>query len=389
MQVYLVGGAVRDKLLNLPIKDKDFMVVGTDSNTMKSLGFLQVGADFPVFLHPKTHHEYALARTERKNGISHQDFITQTQGVSLQDDLLRRDLTINALAIEVVSLFDDTPITGEVVDFYGGLHDLHHKVLRHVSPAFCEDPLRVLRVARFFARFAPLGFVIAPETQTLMHTISKEGQLDHLSCERIWAESARALNESGGFLYFDCLYQFGILPLFLPTLATLWQDNAIYQQSKAAATAACQNNASLAIRFALVLGGFGADNQPALNEAIRRLHLPKAIRQCVHSFISHQKTLSKLPAICAEQLLILIESTKAHKNQQLLLDLIQASQYWHAHHHPKSTAFITHAIACYQSIGTADIDPTLTGQAIGHALKQKRQHALQEFLDHHEYTQSQ
>ena len=154
MQIYLVGGAVRDQLLGRPIKDKDYVVVGATVAQMLSAGFVQVGADFPVFLHPKTHEEYALARTERKQGVGYQGFsIHASIDVTLQEDLQRRDLTINAMAIEVTSLTDDTPLTGEVLDYYGGLDDLANKTLRHVSPAFSEDPLRVLRTARFYGRY--------------------------------------------------------------------------------------------------------------------------------------------------------------------------------------------------------------------------------------------
>ena len=192
MQIYLVGGAVRDQLLGRPIKDKDYVVVGATVAQMLSAGFVQVGADFPVFLHPKTHEEYALARTERKQGVGYQGFsIHASIDVTLQEDLQRRDLTINAMAIEVTSLTDDTPLTGEVLDYYGGLDDLANKTLRHVSPAFSEDPLRVLRTARFYGRYYDLGFTIAEETLALMRQLVHSGELAHLSSERIWQESSR------------------------------------------------------------------------------------------------------------------------------------------------------------------------------------------------------
>ena len=164
MQVYLVGGAVRDAVLGLPITDKDFMVVGATPQVLLDLGFIQVGVDFPVFLHPKTQAEYALARIERKSGVGHTAFqVHADPSVRLEEDLIRRDLTINALAIEVKGLFDETPMTGKVIDFYGGLTDIQNRTLRHVSPAFSEDPLRVLRVARFLPVLHHLGlaFMIA------------------------------------------------------------------------------------------------------------------------------------------------------------------------------------------------------------------------------------
>ncbi len=172
MQVFLVGGAVRDQLLNLSFKDRDWVVVGGTTKDMLSKGYIQVGQDFPVFLHPTTQEEYALARTERKQGKGYTGFVcNSSNSVTLEEDLIRRDLTINAMAQA-----DD----GTVIDPYGGQKDLENKILRHVSPAFTEDPLRVLRVARFAARFQHLGFCIADETLALMQEITEAGELDHL-----------------------------------------------------------------------------------------------------------------------------------------------------------------------------------------------------------------
>lgn len=380
MQVYLVGGAVRDSLLGLPVKDKDFMVVGTDAATMKSLGFHQVGADFPVFLHPKTQAEYALARTERKSGNGYQGFSTNTQGVSLEEDLCRRDLTINALAIEVGGLFDDKPITGEILDFYGGKNDLQQKILRHVSPAFSEDPLRVLRVARFFARFAPLGFSIAPQTQSLMQEISSQDQLSHLSRERIWSETARALGETGGFLYFDCLRQLKILSKLLPSLDRLWQDDQVYQKTYTAVMQACQDRASLHLKFALICSGFDQGNSPDLKDVFDRLKPPKAISQFVKTWLATRSVLEKLPNLDAQDLLYIIEQTKAHKDETTLLDLLDMLKYWQNQQDVQGQALIAKSLKIYQAIGMADIDPTLSGAAIGQALYQKRLSVLTQFL---------
>ncbi|MFU2364762.1 MAG: fused tRNA nucleotidyltransferase/2',3'-cyclic phosphodiesterase/2' nucleotidase/phosphatase Cca, partial [Enterobacteriaceae bacterium] len=176
MKIYLVGGAVRDALLGLPVKDRDWVVVGSTPQEMLDAGYQQVGRDFPVFLHPQTHEEYALARTERKSGSGYTGFTCYAApDVTLEDDLKRRDLTINALAQ------DDN---GEIIDPYNGLGDLQNRLLRHVSPAFGEDPLRVLRVARFAARYAHLGFRIADETLTLMREMTHAGELEHLTPER-------------------------------------------------------------------------------------------------------------------------------------------------------------------------------------------------------------
>ena len=231
MQVYLVGGAVRDRLLDLTVKDKDFVVVGATPDELLSQGFQQVGASFPVFLHPKTHNEYALARLERKIGAGHKGFVVNSnQHVSLEDDLLRRDLTINALAMPVAGLFDDS-ITGGVIDYYGGIKDLQDKKLRHVSPAFAEDPLRVLRVARFYARFYSLGFTVDGATEQLMQQLARSGELQTLSRERLWSEAVRTMQEQHGFAFWELLWQLDIVAILLPKLAINWQDELRLQRT--------------------------------------------------------------------------------------------------------------------------------------------------------------
>jgi tRNA nucleotidyltransferase (CCA-adding enzyme) len=178
MKTYLVGGAVRDRLLGLSVKERDWVVVGASPAELTALGYKPVGKDFPVFLHPDTNEEHALARTERKTGHGYHGFeFMSAPGVTLEEDLKRRDLTINALAEDA---------DGKLIDPYAGEKDLKAKRLRHVSPAFSEDPVRVLRVARFAARFAPLGFTVAPETLALMRDMSDDGEVDHLVPERVW-----------------------------------------------------------------------------------------------------------------------------------------------------------------------------------------------------------
>lgn len=214
MQIFEVGGAVRDELLGLPVEDHDYVVVGASPEQLIEQGYKPVGKDFPVFLHPKTHQEYALARTERKHGRGHQGFVFYTgTDVSLEDDLQRRDLTINAIA-------KDTD--GQYIDPYGGRQDLKEKILRHVSPAFAEDPLRVLRVARFAARFANLGFQIAPETLQLMRQISESGELKTLSAERIWQEMHRALASPAPQVFIQVLRDCGALAEILPEVDELF-----------------------------------------------------------------------------------------------------------------------------------------------------------------------
>jgi tRNA nucleotidyltransferase (CCA-adding enzyme) len=214
MQTYLVGGAVRDTLLEVPVKDRDWVVTGTTPQHMLALGFQQVGQDFPVFLHPQTKEEHALARTERKSGKGYTGFVCHSdEHVTLEDDLRRRDLTINAMAMDC---------DGNLIDPWGGRRDLGERLLRHVSPAFSEDPLRVLRVARFLARFSTLDFRVAPETLALMQDMVDAGELAHLTPERVWQETARALCEPDPAAYFTCLRSCGALAVILPELDALW-----------------------------------------------------------------------------------------------------------------------------------------------------------------------
>jgi len=210
MKIYLVGGAVRDTLLQLPVVERDWVVVGSTPEELIKLGYQQVGGHFPVFLHPKTHEEYALARTERKDGHGYQGFSCHfSPDIRLEEDLLRRDLTINAIAI------DDQE---QLIDPYHGQTDIKLKLLRHVSPAFTEDPLRVLRVARFHAKFYHLGFEVAPETLTLMQTIVASNELAYLSVERIWAEWTKALATDNPSIFIKTLKVCGALEKIAPEL---------------------------------------------------------------------------------------------------------------------------------------------------------------------------
>ena len=214
MQVYLVGGAVRDEQLGLPVKERDWCVVGATPDEMVDAGFKRVGKDFPVFLHPATGEEYALARTERKTAAGYHGFEFHTDpGVTIEDDLGRRDLTINAIARDS---------DGTLVDPFGGIADIRDRILRHVSDAFIEDPVRVLRVARFAARFARLGFVIAPETMSLMRTIAANGEIDALVPDRVWKETGLALLGPDSRVYFETLRQCGALEILFPEVDRLF-----------------------------------------------------------------------------------------------------------------------------------------------------------------------
>lgn len=208
--IYLVGGPVRDELLGLKANDRDWLVVGATPDEMKAAGFVQVGKDFPVFLHPITKEEYALARTERKSGKGYQGFVCHTSpDVTLEEDLLRRDFTINAMAKDNA---------GKIHDPYNGLADLENRILRHVSPAFAEDPLRVLRGARFLARFYRLGFSVAEETEQLMRSLVDAEELQQLSSERVWSETERALLEKNPEQYFALLKKVGALGVWFTEL---------------------------------------------------------------------------------------------------------------------------------------------------------------------------
>jgi tRNA nucleotidyltransferase (CCA-adding enzyme) len=214
MQIYLVGGAVRDRLLGIPIKDRDYVVVGASAQDMLRLGYKPVGKDFPVFLHPHSGEEYALARTERKSGRGYHGFEFQADAtVTLEQDLARRDLTINAMAEDE---------NGALVDPYGGAHDLQARILRHVAPAFVEDPVRILRVARFTARFAHLGFLVAEETRALMQQMTRDGEADHLVPERIWAETRKALCEATPSAFLKTLRECGALKVLFPEIDALY-----------------------------------------------------------------------------------------------------------------------------------------------------------------------
>jgi tRNA nucleotidyltransferase (CCA-adding enzyme) len=215
MKIYLVGGAVRDELLGLPVKERDWVVVGAQPQELLDLGYRAVGKDFPVFLHPQTNEEYALARTERKTGRGYKGFDTRfSPDVTLEQDLERRDLTINAIAKD--------GDTGKLIDPYGGERDLRDRKLRHVSNAFVEDPVRVLRAARFAARFAPLGFTVAPETMQLMREIAAAGELQALVAERVWQELHKALHMPAPWQFFEVLREAHALPIIFPEIAALF-----------------------------------------------------------------------------------------------------------------------------------------------------------------------
>lgn len=265
MEIYLVGGAVRDQLLGRPVQERDWVVVGARPEELLAQGYRAVGKDFPVFLHPETQDEYALARTERKSGSGHTGFICDfSPDISLEDDLVRRDLTVNAMA---------QASDGTLVDPYGGRRDLEARRLRHVSPAFREDPLRVFRVARFAARYAPLGFTVADETLVLMREMAASGELESLTPERVWRETERALAEPCPDVYIAVLRDCGALARWFPEIDRLFGvpqrpeyhpevDSGVH--TVMALRIAATLSAEARVRFAALVHDLGkADTPPA------------------------------------------------------------------------------------------------------------------------------
>lgn len=343
MKTYLVGGAVRDALLNLPVKDKDWVVVGATPEAMLSEGYQQVGRDFPVFLHPVTHEEYALARTERKNGSGYTGFVCYSApDVTLEQDLARRDLTVNAIAQDE---------NGNLVDPYHGREDIQQRQLRHVSAAFNEDPLRVLRVARFAARFAHLGFSVADETLALMRSMAASGELDTLTPERVWKETERALQTPSPQVYFQVLRDCGALAVLFPELDNLygvpapakWHpeiDTGVHTLMTLAIAA--QLSDDVAVRFATLFHdvgkaltppekwpshhGHGLAGVPLVAEVCQRLRVPNAIRDLallVTEFHDVVHTISRQPA---EALVALFDRLDAWRKPQRIEQIALTSE---------------------------------------------------------------
>lgn len=390
MQIYLVGGAVRDQLLQQPVKDKDFVVVGATVSEMLDAGFQQVGADFPVFLHPTTHEEYALARTERKQGSGYKGFsVHASPNVSLKEDLQRRDLTINAIAIEVVSLTDDTPVSGDVIDYYGGLQDLENKTLRHVSDAFSEDPLRVLRTARFYGRYYDLGFTIAEDTLTLMRQLVNSGELAHLSAERIWQESSRATMQLSPQVYWQQLFEIGALTEYFAPLHDAWEDTHIRETVQTALYFAGQMRLNLPQRWALLMVSLTpslfnnehthdqSDQSKALrdiNDIGNKAKVPKAHTQFAILFAQQAETLSMINSLSAAKKIDLIQACGAHKEPDKLSQLLVCSHVLQLATQHRQMML---ALNSFHAIGMTDIAPDLKGPAIGAALRQSRIEHLQ------------
>jgi tRNA nucleotidyltransferase (CCA-adding enzyme) len=308
MQVYLVGGAVRDELLGRQPAERDWVVVGASAEQMQRLGFRPVGRDFPVFLHPDTNEEYALARVERKTAPGYRGFETRAAPeVTLEQDLQRRDLTINAMARSE---------TGLLIDPYGGRADLDARLLRHVSPAFVEDPVRILRVARFAARFASLGFHVAPETQALMRAMVENGEIAALVPERVWREMERALAESAPEAFFDTLQACGALHAILPELEWLASD-------RTALRVAVTLSPLVSVRLAALLAGAGPERVRA---CCQRLRVPTPARDLALLCARLAPRVAQATRLDAPALLELLESADALRRPERFSELLLACE---------------------------------------------------------------
>ena len=345
MQIYMIGGAVRDRLLGRPVSDRDWVVVGATPEQMAAQGYLPVGRDFPVFLHPKTREEYALARTERKSGRGYRGFVVQTSpDVTLEEDLARRDLTINAIAAST-----DGAKTGVVIDPYGGQRDLQNRVLRHVTDAFREDPVRILRVARFAARFT--DFTVAPETMQLMCEMVEHGEADHLVAERVWQELARGLMEEQPSRMFDVLRQCGALRVVLPEVDALWGvpqraeyhpeiDTGIHLMMVLDMAARLQ--APLTVRLACLTHDLGKGTTPAemlprhigheqrsarlLKGLCQRLRVPTDCKELADVVAREHGNIHRSAELAAAALLRLLERCDAIRKPERLDEILQACE---------------------------------------------------------------
>ena len=320
MQVYLVGGAVRDRLLDLPVAERDWVVVGATTEEMLAQGYTQVGRDFPVFLHPETKDEYALARTERKSGHGYTGFeVCADPTVTLEDDLRRRDLTINAMAESTA---------GELIDPFGGEDDLANGMLRHVSPAFVEDPVRILRVARFAARFARYGFRVAHKTNALMRRMVDEGEVDYLVPERVWAELVKALATPTPTRFFDVLHGCSALAVLFPRLEPHYADEVAHSETRnhlpvlAAGTSLCD---STEVRFAALACDMDGDGA-WLDEFCTDHRLPNSYRQLAHMALQHRQRVHQLTTLTPEEIVTLLEELDAFRRSERIADFLMVCE---------------------------------------------------------------
>lgn len=319
MKIYLVGGAVRDQLLRLPVKERDWVVVGASIDDMVRLGYQQVGKEFPVFLHPGTHEEYALARMERKVKPGYKGFTVDTSpDVSLEDDLLRRDLTINAMALDSQ--------TNQIIDPYKGQEDLAAKILRHVSPAFAEDPVRILRVGRFLARYASLGFKVAPDTNQLMTQMVNAGEVQALVAERVWKELERALGEHHPDKFFEVLEHCGAMPFLFPELisANNTQIDKSADNWKAFLTSLELTN-DTAVRLAVLMHDL-PDTNTKTTAMFDRFRLPNHYRELASLTAKFYQQALAAKTLSGEELLTLLSSLDVFRREPRFVQFLLACE---------------------------------------------------------------
>ncbi len=402
MQVYLVGGAVRDRLLGLPDRERDWVVVGAEPAELERQGYTPVGKEFPVFLHPKTHEEYALARLERKVAPGYRGFVTQfSPDVKLEDDLRRRDLTINALAQQ-----DD----GTVIDPFGGQRDLKARVLRHVSEAFAEDPVRVLRVARFAARFAPLGFTVAPETLELMRKMVATRANKALVPERVWKETERALGEARPEVFFETLRACGALAVIFPEIEALygvpqppqWHpeiDTGVHVMM--ALRLASRITDSKVVRFAVLMHDLGKARTPAeqlpshpgheeasvplIEALVARLKVPNEYREVAVLAARHHGNVHRALDLRPGTVLKLLEETDAFRRPERFAQFLLACESdargrkgLEERPYPQAD-YLRRARAAIAAVALDEDERAgLSGAAIGEQLRAKRLKVLTE-----------
>lgn len=350
MKIYLVGGAVRDQLLGLPVKERDYVVVGASSKDMLEAGYFQVGKDFPVFLHPKTGEEYALARMERKIKPGYKGFTVESNpSVTLEDDLIRRDLTINAMA--------EAP-DGSIIDPHGGRNDLDAKLLRHVSPAFTEDPVRILRIGRFLARFAHLGFSIAPDTFELMREMVKAGEVNALVAERVWKEFERALSENQPAAFFYVLQECNALPILFPGLGLHSYGMTALQESTKLST-------KPSIRLAALLHDLQG-GKPAIAALCRRYRIPNAPRELATMTAVHYTSFLKLTEMKPSVLLDLFYILDIFRREERFHDFLITMQAIATAHQQSFPANWVHDAA--HAVKEGDVQKVVTAGYTGYDL---------------------
>lgn len=403
MKTYLVGGAVRDLLLHRPIKEKDWVVVGETPESMLAKGFKPVGKDFPVFLHPETHDEYALARTERKTAPGYKGFaVHASPDVTLEEDLIRRDLTINAMAMN-----ED----GVLIDPYQGRKDLEQRIFRHISPAFAEDPVRILRVGRFAARYAHLGFTLAPETLVLMKQMVDNGETDHLVAERVWAELHKALLEPTPSAFFYTLKDCKALNSVFPEIANLFGvpqpekyhpeiDTGVHSLMALDQAALLSDKAE--VRLAALLHDLGkgltppADwpshhgheqkGLPLLDAMCERLRVPKQFKTLSQQVMRYHTHCHRAADLRAGTLVDMLQNLGAFKPNHRLQDFLLACEAdmkgrtGFEHKAYPQADYLAKIAKMAADVDISEIiDSDLKGQAIGAAIRQLRINAVKQY----------